>query len=83
MPAKDNRNFLSFNRIIITIIIITVIIAIIYIIIYLFNISFLSTINRNLWIIISDPTGSFFKPRSVHNRRNRSIEVKLFKNCVD
>ena len=48
MPAKDNRNFLSFNIIIITIIIITVIIAIIYIIIYLFNISFLSTINRNL-----------------------------------
>ena len=42
MPAKDNRNFLSFNRIIITIIIIIVIIiiAIFYIIVYLINIAF-------------------------------------------
>ena len=41
MPAKDNRNFLSFNRIIITIIIIIIIIIVIfYIIVYLINIVF-------------------------------------------
>ena len=40
MPAKDNRNFLSFNRIIITIIIIIIIITIFYVIVYLINIVF-------------------------------------------
>ena len=43
MPAKDNRNFLSFNRIIMIItiiIIIIIIIAIFYIIVYLINIVF-------------------------------------------
>lgn len=61
MPAKDNRNFLSFNRIIMIItIIIIIIIAIFYIIVYLINIVFffLLTIHRSLWIIISDPTCS-------------------------
>ena len=43
----------------IIIIIIIIIIVMIDIIIYLFNITFLSTINRSLWITISDPTRSF------------------------
>ena len=54
---KTIETFSYFSIIIISIIII--IIVMIDIIIYLFNITFLSTINRSLWITISDPTRSF------------------------
>ena len=59
---KTIETFSYFSIIIISsiiIIIIIIIIVMIDIIIYLFNITFLSTINRSLWITISDPTRSF------------------------
>ena len=58
---KTIETFSYFSIIIISIIIIIIIIIIVMIdiIIYLFNITFLSTINRSLWITISDPTLSF------------------------
>ena len=58
---KTIETFSYFSIIIISIIIIIIIIIIVMIdiIIYLFNITFLSTINRSLWITISDPTRSF------------------------
>ena len=57
---KTIETFSYFSIIIISIIIIIIIIIIVMIdiIIYLFNITFLSTINRSLWITISDPTRS-------------------------
>ena len=59
---KTIETFSYFSIIISSIIIIIIVIIIIImidIIIYLFNITFLSTINRSLWITISDPTRSF------------------------
>ena len=57
---KTIETFSYFSIIIISIIIIIIIIIVmIDIIIYLFNITFLSTINRSLWITISDPMRSF------------------------
>ena len=59
---KTIETFSYFSIIIISsiiIIIVIIIIVMIDIIIYLFNITFLSTINRSLWITISDPTRSF------------------------
>ena len=59
---KTIETFSYFSIIIISsiiIIIVIIIIVMIDIIIYLFNITFLSTLNRSLWITISDPTRSF------------------------
>ena len=61
LKTIETFSYFSIIIIIISIIIIIIIIIIVMIdiIIYLFNITFLSTINRSLWITISNPTRGF------------------------